>query len=173
MRVMRRWVRPYGRDGLYALRYVVTGLMSVVPLGLLYDVAAGEPLPFAWPGIIYIGIVAYWEVAIWRIALVGVYVSDFGVKVRMVTRTRVVPWSRIVRPWAGQAAHYDAWQIWISVRDPERDSERDIETPLWRKGSRARHRNRILLPPDEFAATLEALHPQRSSFNASRARTGG
>jgi len=169
MPTMRRWVRPYERahDDLYALRYALTGVMSVAGLVPLCGLTAGELSAAAVP--VIVGFVVLWEVGIWRVVLVGVYVSDFGVKVRTVTWTHVIPWSRVVRAWAGQAAHYDAWQIWVSVRDPERDKE----TPIWRKGSRSRHRNRVVLPPDEFASVLAALDPHRTSFNGSRGRTGG
>lgn len=47
--------------------------------------------------------------------------------------------------------------FWVSARDPERD----FETPIWRQGSRARHRNRVVLPPAEFASALAALQPRR------------
>jgi len=163
MRAMRRWVRPYGQDDQYALRYVVAGFMSVAglfPICGALSQADGEVTAADAPWLLAIvGYVVLFEIVVWRWALYGVYVSDFGVKVRTFYRTRVLPWSRITRAWAGPAAHYDAWQIWISVRDPERD----IETPIWRKGSRQKHSNRVVLPPDEFAATLAALDPQRSS----------
>jgi hypothetical protein len=154
---MPRWVRPYGgdQDDLYTRPYVVAGGMSVAGLFPLCGVVVGEP-----PGAATLAIVLFvlmWEVVVWRVALVGVYVSDYGIKIRMVHRTRVIPWSHLTRAWAGQAANYDAWQIWVSTRDPERD----FETPIWRRGSRVRHRNRILLPPEEFAAVLAALNSHR------------
>ncbi|GIF75129.1 hypothetical protein [Asanoa siamensis] len=99
------------------------------------------------------------EVVLWRTVLVGVYVSERGVKIRHVTRTRVVPWNRVTRVWAGQAAGFDAWQIWVSTSDPDRD----VETPIWRRQAWTwrrhwtLHRNRVYLSPDEFAATLAAL----------------
>jgi hypothetical protein len=159
---MRRWYSPYPYNDLRTLRTVVAVAVSVV--GGLFPVCGvgvnstdgikAADLPGALP---IVGFVVMFELVVWRTALVGVSVSDFGVRVRKVTRTHVIPWSRITRAWAGQAAHYDAWQIWISVSDPVRD----IETPLWRKGSRAGHRNRIVLPPEVFAATLQALDPSR------------
>jgi hypothetical protein len=157
MRLMARWVRPYERDkvAIYALRNVVAGVMSVVGLVPLSGVAVGD-LPMAALPVVAL-FVLMWEVMLWRVALVGVYVSDYGIKIRMVLHTRVVTWSHVARAWAGQAANYDAWQIWVSTRDPERD----FETPIWRRGSRVRHRNRIVLPPEEFAAILAALQPPR------------
>ncbi|MFD0596839.1 hypothetical protein ACFQZ4_35100 [Catellatospora coxensis] len=93
-------------------------------------------------------------IAVWRVALVGVYVGDDGIKIRHVWSTRVVPWAQLNRAWAGQADDFDAWQIWVSGGDPERDHP----TPIWRAGSRARHRNRIVLDQQEFIAVLAALN---------------
>jgi hypothetical protein len=154
---MSTWVRPYegDKDALYSLRYVVAGAMSVVA-GLLplSGLAAGDLPTAALPVIVLF--VLTWQVVLWRVVLVGVYVGDDGIKIRMVLRTRVIPWSQVARAWAGRAAAYDAWQIWVSARDPERD----FETPIWRQGSRARHRNRVVLQPSEFAAALAALQPR-------------
>jgi hypothetical protein len=157
MRLMPSWVRPYegDQDDLYTLRYVVAGGMSVAGLFPLCGVAVGELPGAAAPAIVLF--VLMWEVVLWRAMLVGLYVSDHGIKIRMVLHTRVIPWPHVTRAWAGQAANYDAWQIWVSARDPERD----FETPIWRRGSRARHRNRIILPSEEFAAVLAALDSHR------------
>ncbi|MGS2619002.1 hypothetical protein ACVCAH_31405 [Micromonospora sp. LZ34] len=157
---MPTWDRAYqaDQDDLHTLRYVVACGMSVVGLlPLCGGLAAGE-LP--WAAAPAVGLfVLMWEVVLWRIVLVGVFTSDHGIKIRMVLRTRVIPWSQVNRAWAGQAAGYDAWQVWVSARDPERD----FETPIWRQGSRARHRNRIVLPPEEFAAVLSTLNSPRWS----------
>jgi hypothetical protein len=97
---------------------------------------------------------AGWVFGIWRVALVGVYVGDDGIKIRHVWSTQVVPWAQLNRAWAGQADDFDAWQIRVSGRDPERDHP----TPIWRTGSRVRHRNRIVLDQQEFTAALAALN---------------
>ncbi|GIH05611.1 hypothetical protein Rhe02_36780 [Rhizocola hellebori] len=144
------------QDKWYPLIYLVTAVMSVGGLFPLWGFAMGEVDPVFAPVIVLF--VLIWEILIWRIVLVGVYVGDAGVKIRMVLRSHVVPWPRLARAWAGQAAHYDAWQIWISTRDPERD----LQTPIWRKGSRARHKNRILLSPHEFGAVLDELNRPRT-----------
>jgi hypothetical protein len=154
MRLMPNWVRPYERDRdyRYTLRCVVAGGMSVAGLIPLCGVAVGEV-----PGTAALAIVPFvltWEVVLWRVTLVGVYVGEHGIKIRMVHLTRVIPWSQVARAWAGQAANSDAWQIWVSTRDPDRD----VETPIWRRGSQTRRRNRIVLPPEEFAAVLAALN---------------
>lgn len=154
MRLVPNWVRPYERDRdyLYALRYVVASGMSVAGLIPLSGVAVGE-LPRT-AALAIVPFVLMWEVVLWRVTLVGVYIGEHGIKIRMVFLTRVIPWSHVARAWAGQAANYDAWQIWVSTRDPGRD----FETPIWRRGSRTRHRNRIVLSPEEFAAVLAALN---------------
>jgi hypothetical protein len=85
MWLVRRWVRPYerGRDDLYALRYTVVGGMSVTGLLPLCGVPAGNP---SAPAIVLF--VLIWEILLWRATLVGVYVSDRGIKIRTVLRTR-------------------------------------------------------------------------------------
>jgi hypothetical protein len=146
-------MRPYHRsvvdsDG-YALRYGVTALVSVAGLVPLLGLASARA---GWGGAVAgVAFVASWETVVWRIVLVGVLVGERGIKIRGVLRTHVVAWTDVERVWAGPAANYDAWQLWVST------SGRDLETPIWRKGSRARHRNRIFLSPDEFASVLNVL----------------
>ncbi|MER7334047.1 MULTISPECIES: hypothetical protein [unclassified Micromonospora] len=155
---MPTWDRAYraDQDDRHTLRYVVAAGMSVVgPLLLCGGLAVGES---SWAAASAVGVfVLMWEVVLWRVTLVGVFVSDYGIKIRTVHRTQVIPWSRVSRAWAGQAANYDAWQVWVSTRDPERD----FETPIWRQGSRARHSNRIVLSPEEFATALATLNAPR------------
>ncbi len=91
---------------------------------------------------------ALWETLLWRVVLVGVLVGERGIKIRGLLRTHVVAWPDVERVWAGPAAAYDAWQPWVSTPG------RDLGTLIWRKGSRARHRNRIVLSPEEFASVL-------------------
>lgn len=155
---MPTWNRAYGadQDDRYALRYVAAGGMSVAGLLPLCGLTVDDP-PGATGIAAVVLFVSMWQVMLWRITLVGLYVSEYGVKIRAPLRTRVIPWPRVTRAWAGRAADHDAWQIWISTRDPERD----IETPIWRRGSRARHRNRVVLSPDEFAAVLNTLNSHR------------
>lgn len=62
-----------------------------------------------------------------------------------------MPWAAVDRVWAGPAARYDAWQLWVTA------AGRDLGTPIWRRGSRARHRNRIVLPAHEFTQVLNTL----------------
>ncbi|MCM0676488.1 hypothetical protein NCC78_17615 [Micromonospora phytophila] len=153
---MPTWDRAYqtDQDDLHTLRYVVASGMSVAGLFPLCAVGVQSGAAATVTVVLF---VLMWEALLWRVTLVGVYVSDHGIKIRMVLHTRVIPWPHVARAWAGQAANYDAWQIWVSVRHPERD----FETPIWRRGSRARHRDRIVLPPEEFAAVLATLNSRR------------
>jgi hypothetical protein len=157
MRLMPNWYRPYegDQDDAQELRYLAASGLSAVgifPLcGLMTDDMSGAG---ATALVLF---VLTWQVVLWRTALVGLYISDHGIKIRAVHRTRVIPWSRVTCAWAGKAANYNAWQIWVSVGDPERH----FETPIWRQGARARHRNRIRLTPEKFAATLAALNSHR------------
>lgn len=155
---MPTWVRPYDvdHDDRHALRYLLAGVMSVVGgLAALSGVATGGASGIAV--LLVVLAVLAWTIMLWRVVLVGVWVSDHGIKIRLVLRTHVIAWPQVTRAWAGQAAHFDAWQVWVSGGDPERN----VETPIWRRGSRARHRNRIVLAPEEFAAVLTALTPHR------------
>lgn len=157
MASMRSWARPYEAyyGDQFGLRYLVAAGMSVGACVAMLGgiVAGGVPLASA-PFIVLFW--AVWTTMLWRLVLVGVYVNDYGVKVRFVHRTHVIAWPDVTRAWAGQAAHYDAWQIWITTRDPERD----VETPIWRRGPRRRS-NRVILEPEEFATVLTVLNAHR------------
>jgi hypothetical protein len=147
------WMRPYHRgvvdsDG-YALRYGVAAVMSVGGLVPLLCLAWGRP--GWWGAAVVVAFVALWETVLWRVVLVGVLVGERGIKIRGVLWTHVVAWADVTRVWAGPAAAYDAWQLWASTPG------RDLETPIWRAGSRARHRNRIVLSSEEFASVLNVL----------------
>ena len=146
-------------DGFVAVRYAVTAVAAIVgALIPISGLASGELPVGALP--VVLPFFVLWGVGIWRIVLVGVYVSDFGVKVRKVFWTHRIPWSRVERAWAGPAAHHDAWQIWITVRDPARD----IETPLWRKGSR-----RTTATPSSCRRRSSPRRWRRSTRRGSRA----
>lgn len=150
---MVQWARPFHRETDDYQRWLGTGMAIIggLVVGVQAVMALDKPLAAA----IYAAFAVAWVVGCVRIVLVEVYLGSRGVKIRHVHRTRVVPWSAVTRVWAGPAAAYDAWQIWVSA------GGRDFETPIWREESRARHRNRIVLPPAEFAATLNALDPRR------------
>jgi hypothetical protein len=155
MSLMRGWVRPYeahNPDWL-AFHYVLAAGMSLCAgLSVLGGiVTAGVPLASA-PFLVLFWIM--WTILLWRMVTVGLYVNDHGIKVRFVHRTHVIAWSDVTRAWAGPAAHYDAWQIWISARGPDRD----VQTPIWRRSAWRVPRNRVVLAPEEFAALLNTLN---------------
>jgi hypothetical protein len=146
------WRRPYHRgvvdsDG-YALRYGVAGLMSVGGLLPLVSLASGAT---GWGAVAAVGFVALWETMLWRVVLVGLFVGERGIKIRGVLRTSVVAWGDVARVWVGPAAAHHAGQLWVSTAD------RDLGTPVWRKGLRPGHRHGVALSPEEFASVLDVL----------------
>ncbi len=158
MRRMPSWHRP-GEDGdsPHVVRYVAASALSAGGLAVLCAGVVSGELGGVW-SLVIAAFMLGWVTLVWRHALVGVWVSDHGVKIRWPHRTRVIPWSQVERAWAGQAAEFDAWQVWVSTRDPEEN----LETPIWRQGrSATRYRsrvNRIVLPPEEFSRALAELN---------------
>lgn len=148
------WRKPYESElqhTLVSVAWLVAAVVGLVPL--CGGVVTGFG-PVAW--IVVLGFIALWETALWRAVGVGLYVSERGVKVQSILRTTVLPWASLDQAWAAPATGYGAWAIWISVSDPARD----VETPIWRKGSRASHRNRRILDPDAFGALLDQLNSE-------------
>lgn len=103
--------------------------------------------------LVALGFYAGWLFFLWRIAMVGVQVGPRGVRVRRVHRTDVIAWADVDRIWIGQSEHYDAITIWITTV-----AGKHVETPLWRKGTRTRHRNRVRLEPDDFYQVFVRLN---------------
>jgi hypothetical protein len=91
---------------------------------------------------------------IWRIALIGVSISDTGIKVRHVTRTHIVPWPEVVQIWPGPAREHRATAIWIST------AAEHIETPFWLRDPKARHKHRIKLRQADFDELLRVLNEE-------------
>jgi len=164
------WRRPYETDLSRTLMGVVWLVAAV--MGLLPLCAAGLTgvRPAGW--IALLGFVVLWQATVWRGLGIGIYVGDRGVKVRMILRTRVLPWANVERAWAGSATGYDALAIWISTSGPARE----VETPIWRKGSRAKARHRRKLDPVAFAALLDYLNAEaarhRGGLPLDRTRSG-
>lgn len=148
---MARWEVPYGSPDGALVRYVFATIVSLAALCPLGWLVLGGPRP--WPAWLAVPLfVAAFVTLVWRVVLVGVWVGAAGVRVRMVHRTRTVPWSRLDRVWIAPATGYDALALWISVLDGP-----DVETPVWRAGPGAVHKNRTKLPQDELAALMELL----------------
>jgi len=59
------------------------------------------------------------------------------------------------RVWLARATGYHALALWISVRDGP-----DIETPVWREGTRVMHRNRTKLQQPELSRLMERLRAE-------------
>ncbi|MFC6023714.1 PH domain-containing protein [Plantactinospora solaniradicis] len=154
---MPAWERPYGPEG------PMLGVAALSILGLLplcgFATAAEHYL--WWQILVPVLFVALWQLVVWRVGLVGVLAGPGGIKVRHLARTRVIPWPAVRRIWIGPANGFDATTIWITAATPE--GEREIETPLWRSGSRARHKNRIRLAPDEFYQVFVLLNAGRQA----------
>lgn len=154
---MPRWEVPYESSARTLVRF---GFAWAATLWSLLVVGG---LPFSDPSSLSAWIAGFLLAALfitvaWRIVLVGVWVGDRGVKVNMVAWTRVVRWSEVDRVWLAPATGYDALALWISVRDG-----RDIETPVWRTGTRVRHRNRTKLQQQQLSRLMERLRAEARS----------
>jgi hypothetical protein len=151
---MPRWEVPYESPDRTLLRYLVAtvlALATLCPLGaLLFGGARHWAMWIVGPLL-----VAAFITFMWRIAMVGVWTGARGVKVAMVVRTRIVPWPEFDRVWLGPATGFDALALWISTRDG-----REIETPIWREGTRVAHRNRTKLAQDELSRLMERLRAE-------------
>jgi hypothetical protein len=151
---MSNWTRPYGDEDESTIRYAVATVMSVLSLFVFCGAVFQAATPWAAiPLALFFGL---FQAMVWRVLMVGLYIGDQGIKVRMLARTQVIAWSAVDHVWAGRASQFDAWAIWISVHG----SERDIETPIWRRGSPARHRNREKLDATEFASIVGRLNAE-------------
>ena len=149
--LMPRWEVPYESQVRTVLRF---GFASMATLWTLFLVA-GLPLSHpSWLSSWIVGILlaTFFITTAWRVVLVGVWIGDQGIKVNMVARTRVVRWSEFDRVWLAPATGYDALALWISTCDG-----RDIETPVWRSGTRVSHRNRTKLQQPELSRLMERL----------------
>ncbi|GIF63429.1 hypothetical protein Ais01nite_14640 [Asanoa ishikariensis] len=156
---MPRWERVEGDSG--NVRYVVAAAFSVgglVPLCGLAATEARQSAPLVLPFLLV------WYTLVWRIALAGVCVGADGIKIRSVLRTRIVPWGRVARVWACPATGHDAWQLWVTTRDPDRD----LPTPIWRLSPAIKRRGagrtpeRVILSPDRFSVVLTTLRSRTS-----------
>ena len=147
------WEVPYESDGRTLVRYVfgiVFSLTMLVPLGALAGSPENRGSPVGW--IAAVVLIPAAVTLAWRLVLVGVWTGEQGVRVNTVVRTRRVPWAELDRVWLAPATGYDALALWISDRGGA-----DIETPIWRTGTRVVHRNRTKLRQPELARLMEHL----------------
>lgn len=148
------WEVPYESYGRTTIRYVAVGFLSLATLVMMSGLVFDSPTSLtAWlmAPLFFAAFVTFG----WRLALVGVWIGERGIRVTMVVRTRVVRWAEFDRVWLGPATGYDALALWISTRDGA-----NIETPIWRQGTRVMHRNRTKLPPHELSGLMERLRAE-------------
>ncbi|MFG2166238.1 hypothetical protein [Micromonospora chersina] len=195
---MRRWQRPYSLD--IATAFAVLGLVAVaVPAVVLVIMYVRGELPA--PVAILFGVwLAAGTVGTARHAMLGVYVSDGGIRSRSLLHTTTVPWASVAEIHSGTAtiAGLDMGRLAIVI---ERTDGTRVQTPLQR-GDLFRpftfrpELGRLATWPehyDEILATLRAHHrdaqrrqavstglpaqppaagrPSTSSAGAGRART--
>jgi hypothetical protein len=151
---MPRWEVPYESADRTFARYIFATVFTLAAFGPLGVIAAENPgSPVGW--IAGLLLATLFITVAWRVSMVGVWIGDRGVRVSTVARTRVVPWADLDRVWLAPAANYDALALWISLRDGT-----ELETPIWRAGSPAIHRNRTKLRQDELSALVERLRAE-------------
>lgn len=151
---MPGWEVPYESRGRTMVRFGFASMMTLCVFILLSTVPFRDPSRLSsW--IVGFLLAAFFSTMAWRFVLVGVWIGDRGIKVNMVLRTRVVPWPEFDRVWLAPATGYNALALWISVRDG-----RDIETPVWREGTRVVHRNRTKLQQPEISRLMERLRAE-------------
>lgn len=126
---MRRWERPYSLD--IATAFAVLGLVAVaVPAAVLViTYARGElPTPVA---ILFAVWLAGGTAGTARQAMLGVYVSDGGIRSRSLLHTTTVPWASVAEIHSGTAtmAGLDMGRPAIVI---ERTDGTPVQTPLQR-----------------------------------------
>jgi hypothetical protein len=147
------WERPY--------RVVVEPLFVLVLMGAVAGLAVCGSVTTSHPlGSFLLSFSFYvlWLFGLWRVGMVGVHIGPEGIRVQRVRRTYIIPWDDVDRLWIGPAQYYDATTIWITTVGGVH-----IETPLWRKGSRSRFRNRVPLHPDDFYQAFVRLKAGRAA----------
>lgn len=126
---MGSWQRPYSLDT--ATGFALLGLVTTTGLAafiVTMSVRDGTPVPWlilsgAWLA----GAVA----AMARRAMLGVYVSDVGIRSRSLLRTTTVPWASVsdIRSGTASVAGLDMGRVAIVI---ERADGVSIQTPLQR-----------------------------------------
>jgi hypothetical protein len=160
---MRKWQRPYSLD--IATGFAVLGLVAMGgPAALIVIMYVREEMPTPLP--ILFGIWLATGVAVTaRRAMLGVYVSDDGIRSRSLLHTTTVPWASVseIRSGTASMAGLDMGRVAIII---ERTDGVLIQTPLQR-GDLFRpftfrpELGRLATWPehyDEILATLQAHH---------------
>ncbi|SCF27558.1 hypothetical protein [Micromonospora chokoriensis] len=161
---MGRWQRPYSLDA--ATGFAMVGLVGVVGFATFLSIMYVRERPFPLPVAILIGVwlAVCFAVAV-RQAMLGVYVSAFGIRSRTLLRTTTVPWRSVASVDSGIAtiAGLDTGRSAIII---ERTDGVPIQTAIQR-GDLLRpftfrpELGRLATWPehyDEILATLRAHH---------------
>ncbi|WP_422744554.1 PH domain-containing protein [Micromonospora sp. WMMD754] len=159
---MTRWQRPYSLDletaGALLGVLLTAGVGAFLVVGGLYGVV---PAPVAVFGAAWLALGLVVGV---RQAMLGVYVSDVGVRSRAMFRTTTVPWASVaeIRSGTGSMAGLDMGRLAIVI---DRVDGVPVQTPLQRGHFRLFSFNpelgRLATWPehyDEILATLRAHH---------------
>jgi hypothetical protein len=131
--VSSRWSRAYppGRG-----RWLVLG-WEAAGLGYLHWATVRLfDLPPAGSRVLAAALAALWLVAAWRITVMGVCVSDTGLRLRGLTTTRTLRWAEVERITVERTAHQVAGvpvaagrSVVVTLHSGER-----VPTPLWEQG---------------------------------------
>ncbi|MFI7075303.1 PH domain-containing protein [Micromonospora sediminicola] len=159
---MTRWQRPYSLDletaGALLGVLLTAGVGAFLVVGGLYGVV---PAPVAVFGAAWLALGLVVGV---RQAMLGVYVSDVGVRSRAMFRTTTVPWESVaeIRSGTGSMAGLDMGRLAIVI---DRVDGEPVQTPLQRGHFRLFSLNpelgRLATWPehyDEILTTLRAHH---------------
>ncbi|GAA0815995.1 PH domain-containing protein [Spirilliplanes yamanashiensis] len=127
------WTRPYTPG---TGRWIVIGWEAVSLAALAWTTADMFGLVGTGLTVLAAALAAVWVVGSWRIVEMGVYVSDHGVRIRGLLRTRTLAWSDIQHIWLHRAEHRLG-----PIRIPsgltvliERRDGRTVNTELWAQG---------------------------------------
>ncbi|MEU7769731.1 hypothetical protein AB0C44_00205 [Micromonospora taraxaci] len=161
---MGRWQRPYSLDA--ATGFAMMGLVGVVGFATFLSIMYVRERPFPLPVAILCGVwMAVCIAVAVRQAMLGVYVSAFGIRSRTLLRTTTVPWQSVASIHSGIAtiAGLDMGRSAIII---ERTDGVPVQTALQR-GDLLRpftfrpELGRLATWPehyDEILATLRAHH---------------
>ena len=134
---MSKWRRPYRG----VIQFPGLWFWIIVPFALLaWWTWHGRPLTRA-----DVVLLVAWELAIWRMQQVGVFVSPVGVRVGELFRTKVYRWEDIHRAWSSWGPN-GALSLWLNVGRPPID----VATPVWTRSDRSGLRSRGYVSPEEL-----------------------
>jgi hypothetical protein len=155
MRCVAQWVRPY-EDPVRALLYVLA------MVGTVFAAVVGVLMAVAWQQVsvgevlIVVSFFAVWLTFAWRFARTALVVSDEGVRLRWLLRTRTLRWDQ-VREFYTARDGVISQRLWIELSDGTR-----VRTPVQRAryptfGPMRRGDSGSLLNPMRYESMLRNL----------------